>query len=155
MGFDRRTTMKAGLGAVAAAAVTGAGPERAAARGRENGPVPTGTRGRGSGAVLTVQAEAAVRTNLPVVADRRAAKGKYVYLLSSQRPPAEGWFATYVVDAPEPGTYELTAVATAPVEVPHTETVASYLHIAVNDEPPREVSRSQPYWYESRAAWET
>ncbi|MEV5981444.1 hypothetical protein [Streptomyces sp. NPDC052114] len=140
-GMDRRTSMKAGLGVAAATVVVGTGAGRARAR------------GRGSGAAITVQAEAAVRTNIPVAADRRAGNGRYLALLSTERPPEEGWFATYAIDAPAAGTYELTAVATAPVELPHTEAVASYLDIDVNGGPSREAGRSQPYWYESKAAW--
>ncbi|MEU7576181.1 hypothetical protein AB0B50_01045 [Streptomyces sp. NPDC041068] len=112
----------------------------------------TRNAGRG-GAVIAVQAESAARTNIPVAADRRAARGKYLSLLSTEEPPDEGWFATYAIEAPAAGTYELAAVATAPVELPHTEAVASYIEIAVDGGPPREVGRSQPHWYESEAAW--
>lgn len=53
---------------------------------------------------------------------------------------------------PRAGVYTLTAVATAPVETPHTEAAASYPHLSVSDGPFTEIARSQPHWYESRAA---
>lgn len=102
---------------------------------------------------ITVQGEAAVRTNIPVVRDRRASGGSYLALNSKKQPPKEGWYATYTVRAPEAGVYALTAVATAPVETPHTEATASYLQLALNDGQFVEIARSQPYWYESKPAW--
>ncbi|MGW7087670.1 hypothetical protein ACWGH2_29800 [Streptomyces sp. NPDC054871] len=102
---------------------------------------------------ITVRGEDATHTNIPVVADRRASEGKYLGLFAANEPPEGAWFATYTVDAPNAGVHELTAVATAPVEVPHTEAVASYIQLAVNDGPVTEIARSQPYWYESKPAW--
>jgi hypothetical protein len=134
MDLNRRTAMAAGLGAMAAGS---GGTARAAAH-----------------ATVTVQGESAVRTNIPVVRDRRAAGGRYLGLRTTRKPPARtGWYATYSVRARQAGVHALTAVATAPVETPHTEAVASYLHLSVNDGPFAEIARSQPHWYESRPAW--
>ncbi|WP_416976047.1 hypothetical protein, partial [Streptomyces sp. 4F14] len=47
----------------------------------------------------------------------------------------------------------LAAVATAPVETPHTEAVGSYLQLSVNDGPVDELAGSQPRWYASAPAW--
>ncbi|MFF9039041.1 hypothetical protein ACF090_26660 [Streptomyces sp. NPDC014892] len=138
MGLHRRTAMKAGL---LATVVSALGLRQGHARGASA--LPT----------LTVQGEAAVRTNIPVVRDRRASGGRCLALATGQEPGPEGWYATYTVQAPEAGGYALTAIATAPVEVPHTEATASYLRLALNGGPFREVARSQPYWYESRPAW--
>ncbi|MEV2192837.1 hypothetical protein AB0I02_17885 [Streptomyces phaeochromogenes] len=139
MGFNRRTAMKAGL-LTTAVSTTGLNPARAQGTSR-------------AAAVLTVQGEAATRTNVPVVRDRRASGGRYLALATTKKPPRAGWYATYVVHAPQPGVYALTAVATAPVEVPHTETTASYLQLSLNNGPFTEAARSQPYWYESKPAW--
>ncbi|MFJ1965017.1 carbohydrate-binding protein [Streptomyces massasporeus] len=134
MDFNRRTAMAAGLGAMASAC--------------------GGTAGATAPGTVTVQGESAVRTNIPVVRDCRAAGGRYLGLRTAEKPPARtGWYATYTVRAPQAGVYTLTAVATAPVETPHTEAVASYLYLSVNDGPFTEIARSQPHWYESRAAW--
>lgn len=102
---------------------------------------------------ITVQGEAAVRTNIPVVRDRRASGGSYLALTTKKKPPKEGWYAAYAIRAPEAGVYALTAVATSPVETPHTEATASYLQLALNEGGFAEVARSQPYWYESEPAW--
>ncbi|MFJ8719223.1 hypothetical protein ACIRD9_39615 [Streptomyces violaceus] len=136
MEFNRRTAMAAGLGAVVAA--SGATVSAAA---------PTTV-------TVTVQGEAAVRTNIPVHRDRRASGGRYLGLWTAEKPPARtGWYATYTVHVPRAGVYALTTVATAPVETPHTEAVASYPHLSVNDGPFTEIARSQPHWYESPPAW--
>ncbi|MDX3638547.1 hypothetical protein, partial [Streptomyces sp. MB09-02B] len=104
--------------------------------------------------VITVPGEAAVRTNIPVVRDRRASRGRYLALMTGREAPGEsGWFAAYRVPAPEAGVYALTAVATAPVETAQVEAVASYMRLRVNDGPFTEIARSQPLWYESRRAW--
>ncbi|WP_326722604.1 MULTISPECIES: hypothetical protein [unclassified Streptomyces] len=143
MGLNRRTAMKAGL-LTAAASAMGLNSARA-----------QGTQGTSKPPVLTVQGEAAVRTNIPapVVRDRRASGGRYLALNTKKKPPKEGWYATYAVRAPEAGVYALTAVATAPVETPHTEATASYLQLALNEGRFIEIARSQPYWYESKPAW--
>ncbi|MGW0824026.1 hypothetical protein [Streptomyces sp. NPDC002845] len=154
MNFNRRTAMAAGLGAtVAALARTGTARVTEAAG-------TTGTTGTGNPqasrkpAVITVRGERPIRTNIPVARHPRASRGRYLALLTSEQPPPKtGWYATYRVHAPEAGTYALTAVATAPVETPHTETVASYLRLSTNDGPFTEISRSQPHWYESKPAW--
>ncbi|PIM68029.1 hypothetical protein CTU88_35535 [Streptomyces sp. JV178] len=138
MGLHRRTAMKAGL---LATVVSALGLRQGHARGASA--LPT----------LTVQGESAVRTNIPVVCDRRASGGRYLALATGQEPGADGWYATYAVQVPEAGAYALTAIATAPVEVPHTEATASYLQLGLNGGPFRGVARSQPYWYESRPAW--
>lgn len=135
--------MKAGL-LTAAASAMGLNSARA-----------QGTQGTSKPPVLTVQGEAAVRTNIPapVVRDRRASGGRYLALNTKKKPPKEGWYATYAVRAPEAGVHALTAVATAPVETPHTEATASYLQLALNEGRFIEIARSQPYWYESKPAW--
>ncbi|MEV7064768.1 hypothetical protein AB0N97_18510 [Streptomyces collinus] len=113
MDFNRRTAMAAGLGAM----VAGSSTAWAA--------VPM---------TVTVQGESAARTNIPVVRDSRAAGGRYLRLRTTGKPPARtGWYATYSARAPRAGVYALTAVATAPVETPHTEAVASCLNLSVND----------------------
>lgn len=117
---------------------------------RLNSAHPQGTSAPPS---ITVQGEAAVHTNIPVVRDRRASGGSYLALNSKKKPPKGGWYATYTVRAPEAGVYALTAVATAPVETPHTEATASYLQLALNHGTFAEAARSQPYWYESKPAW--
>lgn len=146
--------MAAGLGAMTAAT--------AAASGGTAGSAPHTTATSGSTArsaahtavTVTVQGESAVRTNIPVVRDRRASQGRYLRLRTTRKPPARtGWYATYAVRAPRAGVYALTAVATAPVETPHTEAVASCLHLSVNDGPFTEIAYSQPHWYESRPVW--
>lgn len=130
--------MAAGLGAAATAAV-GAG----SASVRAAGP-----------ATITIPGESPTSTNIPVARDRRASGGRYLALLTAERPPSEkGWYATYRVRVPRSGVYALTAVAVAPVETPHTEAVGSYLQLSVDDGPFREVARSQPDWYGSPAAW--
>ncbi|MFF5001473.1 hypothetical protein ACFY3G_01475 [Streptomyces phaeochromogenes] len=139
MGFNRRTAIKAGLLTTAVSA-TGLNPARAQGTSR-------------AAPMLTVQSEAATRTNIPVVRDRRASGGRYLALATAKKPPRAGWYATFVVHAPQPGVYALTAVATAPVEVLHTETTASYLQLSLNNGPFTEIARSQPYWYESKPAW--
>lgn len=102
---------------------------------------------------VAVQGESAVRTNIPVARDRRAAGGRYLGLRTTEKPPARtGWYATYTVRARQAGVHTLISEATAPVETPHTE-AASYLHLSVNDDPFTEIARSQPHLYESRAAW--
>ncbi|WP_328692334.1 hypothetical protein OHA74_26640 [Streptomyces phaeochromogenes] len=138
MGLNRRTAMQAGLLTTAMSAL---GLNSAHPQGTSTPPP------------ITVQGEAAVRTNIPVVRDRRASGGSYLALNSKKQPPKEGWYATYTVRAPEAGVYALTAVATAPVETPHTEATASYLQLALNDGQFVEIARSQPYWYESKPAW--
>ncbi|ANS65757.1 hypothetical protein SLINC_3533 [Streptomyces lincolnensis] len=141
MDLNRRTAMAAGLGATTAV-VTGAGTARAA-----------GTKAAGP-PVITVQGESAARTNIPVVRDRRASGGRLLALLTTERPPEpSGWYATYRVRVPEAGVYALTAVATAPVETPHTEAVASYLRLAVSDGPFTDLDHAQPHWYDSPPAW--
>ncbi|MFD9332593.1 hypothetical protein [Streptomyces sp. NPDC060065] len=135
MGLNRRTAMKAGL---VTAVASGVGLNQARAQ---------------ATSVLTVQGEAAVRTNIPVVRDRRASGGRHLSLVTTRKPPKEGWYATYELRAPDAGVYALTAVAIAPVEVPHTERVASYLQLSLNDVPFTEIARSQPHWYESEPAW--
>ncbi|MFC9507951.1 hypothetical protein [Streptomyces sp. NPDC057002] len=143
MDFNRRTAMAAGLGAVAAAS----GATASAGGGTASAATPTTV-------TVTVQGEAAVRTNIPVRRDRRASGGRYLGLWTTEKPPARtGWYATYTVRVPRAGVYALTAVATAPVETPHTEAVASYPHLSVNDGPFTEIARSQPHWYESPPAW--
>lgn len=130
--------MAAGLGAAATAAV-GTGP--AVARAADP-------------PVITIPGESPSRTNIPVARDRRASGGRYLALLTTEQPPSDtGWYATYRVRVPHARVYALTAVATAPVETPHTEAVASYLQLSVNDGPFSELARSQPHWYESRPAW--
>ena len=144
--------MAAGLGATAAA-VTGPDPARAGTGSARAG---TGSARAGTLPVrtITVQGEAAARTNIPVVRDRRASGGRLLVLLTTERPPGTaGWYATYRVRAPEAGVYALTAVATAPVETPHTEAVASYLRLAVNDAPFTDLDHAQPHWYDSPPAW--
>ncbi|MFD3314273.1 hypothetical protein [Streptomyces sp. NPDC058694] len=138
MGLNRRTAMKAGL---LTTAVSALGLNSAHSQGT-SAPPP-----------ITVQGEAAVRTNIPVVRDRRASGGSYLALNTRKKPPKEGWYATYTVRAPEAGVYALTAVATAPVETPHTEATASYLQLSLNNGEFAEIARSQPYWYESKPAW--
>ncbi|MFI5554165.1 hypothetical protein [Streptomyces sp. NPDC051738] len=144
MEFNRRTAMVAGLGATVAA-TTGIGTRTARAAGPEG---------------ITVPGESPTRTNIPVARDRRASGGRYLALLTSEHPPPDtGWFATYRVHVPHSHShshshvYALTAVATAPVETPHTEAVASYLQLSVNDGPFTDLARSQPHWYGSPPAW--
>ncbi|MGW6904916.1 hypothetical protein [Streptomyces sp. NPDC054940] len=138
MDFNRRTAMAAGLGATVVAA-TGIGTRTARAAGPEG---------------ITVPGESPTRTNIPVARDRRASGGRYLALLTSEHPPPDtGWYATYRVRVPHQQVYALTAVATAPVETPHTEAVASYLQLSVNDGPFTDLARSQPHWYGSPPAW--
>lgn len=130
--------MAAGLGATVAA-VTGIGTRTARAAGPEG---------------ITVPGESPTRTNIPVARDRRASGGRYLALLTSEHPPPDtGWFATYRVRVPQARVYALTAVATAPVETPHTEAVASYLQLSINDGPFTDLARSQPHWYGSPPDW--
>ncbi|WP_405543865.1 hypothetical protein OG478_22120 [Streptomyces phaeochromogenes] len=138
MGLNRRTAMKAGLLTTAMSAL---GLNSAHPQGTSTPPP------------ITVQGEAAVRTNIPVVRDRRASGGSYLALTTKKKPPKEGWYAAYAIRAPEAGVYALTAVATSPVETPHTEATASYLQLALNDGGFTEIARSQPHWYESKPAW--
>lgn len=132
--------MAAGLGAAATVAVAvGSG----SASVRASGP-----------ATITIPGESPTSTNIPVARDRRASGGRYLALLTAERPPSDrGWYATYRVRVPKSGLYTLTAVAVAPVETPHTEAVGSYLQLSVDGGPFREVARSQPDWYGSPAAW--
>ncbi len=104
---------------------------------------------------VTVPGESPVRTNIPIARDRRASGGRYLALLTTEEPPsAHGWFATYRLKAPHAGVYALTAVATAPLETPHTEAVASYLQLGINNGPFVDLARSQPHWYDdSKPAW--
>ncbi|MDO0933782.1 hypothetical protein QQY66_19600 [Streptomyces sp. DG2A-72] len=133
MDFNRRTALAAGLGVVVAG-------------------VPSAQAT--TGGAITVPGESPVRGNIPVARDRRASGGRYLALLTTEQPPsADGWFATYRLRVPDTGVYALTAVATAPVETPHTEAVASYLRLAVNNGPFTDIARSQPHWYESKPAW--
>ncbi|MEU9786837.1 hypothetical protein AB0H92_38790 [Streptomyces phaeochromogenes] len=138
MGLNRRTAMKAGL---LTTAVSALGLNSARSQGT-SAPPP-----------ITVQGEAAVRTNIPVIRDRRASGGSYLALNTKNKPLEGSWYATYAVRAPEAGVYTLTAVATAPVETPHTEATASYLQLSLNNGRFAEIDRSQPYWYESKPAW--
>ncbi|MGW3940311.1 hypothetical protein [Streptomyces phaeochromogenes] len=138
MGLNRRTAMQAGLLTTAMSAL---GLNSAHPQGTSTPPP------------ITVQGEAAVRTNIPVVRDRRASGGSYLALTTKKKPPKEGWYAAYAIRAPEAGVYALTAVATSPVETPHTEATASYLQLALNDGGFTEIARSQPHWYESKPAW--
>ncbi|MEV0553095.1 hypothetical protein AB0I27_06505 [Streptomyces sp. NPDC050597] len=138
MGLNRRTAMKAGL---LTTAVSALGLNSARSQGTSATPA------------LTVQGEAATRTNIPVVRDRRASGGSYLALNTKKTPPKGGWYAAYTIQAPEAGVYALTAVATAPVETPHTEATASYLQLSLNYGRFTEIARSQPYWYESKPAW--
>ncbi len=112
-----------------------------------------GSGGPAGRSVITVQGEAAVRTNIPRIRDRRASGGALLALRTGLRPPARGWYATYVAEAPGEGPYRLEAVATSPVEQPHTEETGSYFGIVVNDGRRVAIARSQPYWYESVPAW--
>ncbi|MFF4270831.1 hypothetical protein [Streptomyces sp. NPDC001536] len=138
MNLDRRTAIAAGLGAAAAAAAP-----RATAT---TTPHHQGSR--------PLHAESPTDTNIPTARDPRASKGRYLSLLTTTEPPhPTGWYATYRVQAPHPGPYALTAIATAPVETPHTETTASYLQLSVNKGEFTELARSQPHWYESPPAW--
>lgn len=107
-------------------------------------------------AVITVPGESPARTNIPVARDQRASGRRYLSLLTAERPPSDtGWYATYRVRirAPHTRVYALTAVATAPVETPHTEVAGSYLQLSVDDGPFTDLARSQPHWYESPPAW--
>ncbi|MFI7408915.1 hypothetical protein ACIBU0_09640 [Streptomyces sp. NPDC049627] len=138
MDLNRRTAMAAGLGAAASA-------------------MGAATRARGAQATpaaITIPGESPARTNIPVARDRRAAGGRYLALLTTDQPPRDtGWYATYHVRVPHARVYALTAVATAPVETPHTEAVASYLQLSVNRGPFSELGSSQPHWYASPRAW--
>ncbi|MCL8014126.1 hypothetical protein [Streptomyces sp. AS02] len=137
MDLNRRTAMAAGLGVTVAAAGVGTRTARAA-----------------DPEVFHVPGESPARTNIPVARDRRASDGRYLALLTTERPPPHtGWYATYLVRVPHPGVYALTAVATAPVETPHTEAAASYVQLSVNDGPFTDLARSQPHWYGSPPAW--
>ncbi|GHH08166.1 hypothetical protein GCM10018780_42890 [Streptomyces lanatus] len=119
------------------------------------------TAGTGSGSarsaepsVLTIPGESPTRTNIPVARDRRASGGRYLALLTAELPPSDtGWYATYRIRVPRAYVYALTAVATAPVETPHTEAVGSYLQLSVNDGPFDELAGSQPRWYAAAPAW--
>ncbi|NGO08161.1 hypothetical protein G5C60_11055 [Streptomyces sp. HC44] len=136
MAMDRRTAVK----------VMGLGSLGFGSPGFRSGP-------EARRAAITVQAESAVRTNMPTARDRRASGGALLALATARRPPERGWYATYEVDVPAEGPYRLAAVATVPVEQPHIEEVGSYFKLAVGDAPPLPVARSQPYWYESAPAW--
>lgn len=105
--------------------------------------------------VIAVSGEAATRTSIPVVRDRRASRGRYLALMAGREAPGgSGWFAAYRVRTPEAGVYALTAVAAAPVETTRVGTVASYMRLHVNDGPYTEVVAFSPSrWYESRPAW--
>ncbi|WP_449340146.1 hypothetical protein [Streptomyces chartreusis] len=78
MDFNRRTAMAAGLGAAAATATVavavavGAG----SASVRAAGP-----------ATITIPGESPRSTNIPVAGDRRASGGRYLALLTAERPP--------------------------------------------------------------------
>ncbi|GAA3539132.1 hypothetical protein [Streptomyces osmaniensis] len=158
MDFNRRTAMAAGLG-TAATVAAGLGTAATVAAGL--GTAATVAVGSGSASVratgpatITIPGESPSSTNIPVARDRRASGGRYLALLTAERPPSDkGWYATYRVRVPKSGVYTLTAVAVAPMETPHTEAVGSYLQLSVDGGPFREVARSQPDWYGSPAAW--
>lgn len=138
MTLKRRTALAAGLG-TATALTTGTNP--AGAKPADTGP-------------LTLHADAPTSTNIPTARDRRASRGRYLALHTTANPPhPTGWYATFRVHSPHAATYSLTAIATAPVETPHTETVASYLQLSVNKAPFTDLAHSQPHWYESPRAW--
>ncbi|NGO72055.1 hypothetical protein [Streptomyces boncukensis] len=128
MGIDRRTTVRAGVGAGLAVVAASAGPAKAAERG---GPIE-------------VRGADAVDGTIP----RRRGR---LELEAGQRP-REGWFARYAVPAPAAGPYRLTATATVPVEHPRTEEIGSYVALGVNGGPCREVAHAQPHWYEAEHA---
>ncbi|MGA4843673.1 hypothetical protein [Streptomyces sp. G45] len=137
MTIDRRTVVTsglvAGLALTATAALPGAGRRTA---------------------TITVPGESPTRASIPTARDPRASGGALLALATAKEPPnGGGWFATYTVEVPHAGPYRVEAVATVPVEQPHTEETGSYVRLSVNDGPAVPVGRSQPYWYESRAAW--
>ncbi|MCX5333519.1 hypothetical protein [Streptomyces sp. NBC_00140] len=139
MNLNRRTAIAAGLGAAA----TAAAPPTTHPRSTATGPHPR-----------PLHADTPTATNIPTARDPRASQDRYLSLLTTTKPPhPTGWYATYRIQAPHPGPYTLTAVATAPVETPHTEATASYLQLAVNNAPFTDLDHSQPHWYESPPAW--
>jgi hypothetical protein len=133
----RRRTALAGVGAFAAVAAARPRRER---------------RGRPVTGAITVPGESPADTTIPVVEDPRASGGALLALTGTTE--RRSWYARYAVEAPTTGgIYRLTAVATAPAELPHAEQTGSYLTLAINDGPPEPLARSQPHWYESPPAW--
>lgn len=150
--------MAAGLGAAASAMAPGT-PQAAATtpEAAATASEATTTTARAEAAApraLAIRAKSPVSTNIPTARDPRASGGRYLRLRTATEPPhPTGWYATYRVHAPHAGPYALTAVATAPVETPHTEAVASYLQHSLNQARFTDLDRSQPHWYESPPAW--
>ncbi|GGO49235.1 hypothetical protein [Streptomyces lasiicapitis] len=142
MSIDRRTAVAGGLAAGLALTATAAAA-RTTAPGRDRG-----------APVITVRGESPTRSSIPTARDPRASGGALLALATAEPPPPpRGWYATYTVHVPTAGPYRIEAVATVPVEQPHTEETSSYFRLAVNGGASWSVSRSQPYWYESPKAW--
>ncbi|MFF1325315.1 hypothetical protein ACFVZZ_38650 [Streptomyces chartreusis] len=82
MDFNRRTAMAAGLGAAAATATVAVAVAVAVAVGAGSASV------RAAGpATITIPGESPRSTNIPVAGDRRASGGRYLALLTAERPP--------------------------------------------------------------------
>ncbi|MFD9858469.1 carbohydrate-binding protein [Streptomyces alboflavus] len=141
MSIDRRTAVAGGLAAGLALTATAAAARTAPGRDR-------------GAPVITVRGESPTRSSIPTARDPRAAGGALLALATAEPPPPpRGWYATYTVDVPTAGPYRIEAVATVPVEQPHTEETGSYFRLAVNGGASWAVARSQPYWYESPKVW--
>lgn len=115
-----------------------------------------GSAGAADESVLTVQGESAARSTIPTAPDPEAAGGKYLALDTADDPPADGWYATYEVDAPADGIYRLDAVITSPAMSDRLPFGGSYFDLAVNDGPFTQVAKSEPYWAseaENPTAW--
>ncbi|EPH42702.1 hypothetical protein ABT390_21890 [Streptomyces aurantiacus] len=151
MSIDRRTALAGGIAAGLALTATAAAARTATTAATAAPKAPDS--GWGASAI-TVRGESPTRSTIPTARDPRASGGALLALSTAKSPPPHGgWYATYTVDVPAAGPYRLRAVATVPVEQPHTEETGSYIRLSVNGGTPEPLTRSQPYWYESPKAW--
>lgn len=102
---------------------------------------------------ITVQGEAAVRTDIPTAISAEAAGNAYLALDTAAAPPRGGWFAEYEVDAATAGTYAMHAVLTSPAIPDRRPFGGSQFEVSINGAPFIQVARTEPDWADSGPAW--
>jgi hypothetical protein len=107
----------------------------------------------GAAGAIAVEGEAPERSNIPTAAARAASGGAYLRLTTANRPPPEGWYASYAVDVPAAGPYRLDAVLRPPATADRAEFGGSDFEVAVGDGPFEHVAKAEPVWSALPGAW--